>query len=132
MLLSPITSEVRSTSNPEKMAGILEELKQTARVNDLVDRLDKLHTTTKKHECVYDVWTQRVDRRNVTFGFLVYTCDGPDNVPTAGMELLMSTSKRKVEKMCRTIKDTIWIPTDLAMSKERFASLDCEDGIFRD
>jgi hypothetical protein len=84
MLLSPITSEVSSTSNPEKMARILEELKQTARVNDLVDRLDKLHTTTKNHECVYDVWTQRVNGRSVAFGFLVYTCDGPDNVPMAG------------------------------------------------
>jgi hypothetical protein len=128
---SPITSEISVTSNAEKMTSVLVSLNQLGRVKDLRNRLQRLNPTTNKHECVYDVWTQKVNGQNVTFGFCAYTYDAPNNVPGAGMELLFSTNKRKVEKACQKIKETIWIPTDLLISREEFANCDRKDGINR-
>jgi hypothetical protein len=113
------------------MERILVALNQTERINDLRNRLQKLNPATDKHECVYDVWTQKVNGQNVAFGFCVYTCYGSNNMPMVGMELLFSTNKRKVEAVCQNIKETIWIPTDLIKSREEFANCDRKDGIKR-
>ena len=108
--LSSITSEITVTSNAEKMTSILVALNQLERVNDLRNRLQKLNPTTNKHKCVYDVWTQKVNEQNVTFGFRAYTCDALGNVPILGMELLFSTNKRKVEKACQENKKRFGCP----------------------
>jgi hypothetical protein len=113
------------------MENILTDLNQKERVQNLHRRLQKLNPTTDKHECVYDVWTQRWNGQRVAFGLCVYSCDAPGNVPVVGMEMCFSTSVRRVEKACQKIKETIWMPADLVASREEYAKWDREDGIAR-
>jgi hypothetical protein len=126
-----ITSALSTTSNAKVMTAILEYLGQRYCSKDLIRRLEVLHPTPENHQCVYDVWTQRIDGKRAAFGLLAYTCDAPGNVPVIGHEMCMSTSVGKVKKACQQIKETIWMPTDLLMSREQYEELDRLQGITR-